>query len=228
LKTEINTGIIFNIMPRQQRIIIPDIPHHVTQRGNNGQDVFFSPDDRKRYLRWIIQYTSKYEFDIIAYCLMTNHVHFVGIPRKMHSIARTFQIVQMMHCQAVNKARGRDGHLWHSPYGCAPMDNKHMWLAIRYVEQNPLRAGIVDRAIDYPYSSARAHCGLSDDPVLAQGIRLHGAFDNWKETLREVPDRESIELIKNCTMRGLPCGEKRFVKRVFSLLSDRTKTIKRR
>jgi putative transposase len=207
-------------MPRQARIVIPDVPCHVTQRGNNGQDVFFSANDRKRYLKWIIQYSSRYEFDILAYCLMTNHIHFVGIPRKLDSIARTFQVVQMMHTQSVNKAKGKEGHLWHSPYGCTLMDEKHMWLAIRYVEQNPVRAGIVDHAFDYPYSSAMAHSGLSDDPVLAQGINLPGAFDDWMEILEEVPDKESTEFIRTCTMRGIPCGDKNFAKRISSMRSN--------
>ncbi|MFH1515501.1 MAG: transposase [bacterium] len=214
-------------MPRQVRRTIPNVPYHMTQRGNNGRDVFFSNDDRKRYLKWMIHYSSRYEFDIIAYCLMTTHVHFVGIPRKTNSIAMTVQVVHMIHTQAINKESNLKGHLWHSPYYSSPMDDKHMWLAIRYVEQNPVRAGIVHHPTKYKWSSARAHCGLSDDPVLAPGVDLPGVFDGWSEILKEIPDVEAIESIKNCTLRGLPCGENGFVKRISSRMGLKTNKRKR-
>ncbi|MBU1024234.1 transposase, partial [bacterium] len=204
------------------RIIIPDIPYHVTQRGNNGQDVFFSNEDRIRYLKWFVQYSSRYKFDIIAYCLMTNHVHFVGIPLKSDSISRTFQVVNMMHTQSINKAKARKGHLWHSRFYSSPMDEKHAWLAVRYVEQNPVRAGIVDHAANYIWSSAKAHCEMTNDPVLSIGKEPDGMFDSWSEILGDVIKQDVVEQIRGCTMRGLPYGEWEFVKRVSSKMGLKT------
>jgi putative transposase len=208
-------------MARQLRIIIPDVPSHITQRGNNGRDVFYSDHDRKRYLERIIQYSSAYKLEIIGYCIMSNHVHFVVIPREKNSISKTLQIVHMMHTQSINKAKGWKGHLWHSRFFSCPLDDKHLWLALRYVEQNPVRAGIVKLAIDYPWSSARGHCGLSDDPVTSLVPEFSDMFDGWLDSLCEVPDVESIDRLRYCTMRGLPCGDKRFVKSISARVSGK-------
>ena len=141
-------------MPRTARIVIPDVPYHVTQRGNRRQDVFFSIVDRKRYLEWLVKYSRHHRFDILAYCLMTNHVHIVGIPRYATSMARLLHIVNLRHTQSVNQEQGWNGVLWQGRYFSSPLDDVHLWACIRYVEQNPVRMGIVSKAEDYIWSSA--------------------------------------------------------------------------
>ncbi len=201
-------------MPRQNRIILRNIPYHITQRGNRRQDVFFSTDDRKRYLKWLTQYSARYKFEILAYCLMTNHIHIVGIPRNKTSIGRTLQIVNMRHSRAVNQTQGWSGHLWHSRYFSAPMDDSYLYLAMRYVEQNPVRAGMVMRARDYPWSSAACHCGLRADPVLEQNHAYDDIFDGWSDLLDEMPKLEDIERLRRRTSAGVPCGDEKFMKRI--------------
>ena len=159
-------------MPRLARAVVPGIPYHVTQRGNRGQDVFLTVEHRKRYLEHLEQYSKNYRFDILAYCLMSNHIHIVGIPRNADSMSRTVQTVHMRHTQAVNREMGWQGHLWHSRFFSTALDEPHMWAAIRYVEQNPLRAGMVKRAQDYVWSSAACHCGKLDDPVVYVDHRI--------------------------------------------------------
>jgi putative transposase len=202
-------------MPRQARIVIPDIPCHITQRGNHGQDVFYTPDDRKQYLAWLTQYSSRFGLDIIAYCLMTNHIHLVAIPRKLDSMSRTIQTVHMHHTQTINRIMGWDGHLWHSRYFSTALDDHYLWLAMRYVEQNPVRAGMVHHAWDYPWSSASFHCGLSTrDPVLHVDDRIMEMFENWDELLDAVPDKVEIETLRRRTITGVPCGDAAFLKRI--------------
>jgi putative transposase len=99
-------------MPRMARIVIPDVPHHVTQRGNRREDVFFDDEDRRRYLLLLLEYSQKRALDILAYCLMTNHVHFVAVPRGPDSLARTFKPVDMRYSQHVNRRLHTTGHLW--------------------------------------------------------------------------------------------------------------------
>lgn len=180
-------------MPRQPRLIIPHAPYHVVQRGNNGCDVFYNNEDRKRYLDWLEHYSSRYLFSIIAYCLMPNHVHFVGIPKRKDSIAKTFQIVHMLHTQFLNKRKGWKGHLWHGRYYSMILDDSHLWTSIKYVEQNPVRANMVSRAEDYTWSSAAYHCGLRDDLIIDKSIELPGVFDNWQQQLSIVLDRDPAE-----------------------------------
>ena len=109
-------------MPRSIRIVALGVPHHITQRGNGRQDVFFSDEDRIRYLGWLAEYSRKYEFDILAYCLMTNHVHIVGTPGNEIGMGRMMLTTHMRHSQAVNVSMGRSGHLWQGRYFSTILD----------------------------------------------------------------------------------------------------------
>ena len=202
-------------MPRIAKSVITNVPYHVTQRGNRQQDVFFNADDRKRFLNWLSMYAARFRFDIQAYCLMSNHIHLVGFPRKPDSMARTMKIVQVRHAKAINRDKGWQGHLWQRRYFAAAMDESHMWLAIRYVEQNPVRAGIVAKAEDYIWSSAGYHCGLrDDDPVVKHDKRILTMFDNWSKILRDIPSKENVELLQRRTRTGIPCGDDKFLRRM--------------
>jgi putative transposase len=202
-------------MPRIARTIVTNVPYHITQRGNRRQDVFFSPEQRQQYLDWLLNYSSIYHFDIIAYCLMTNHIHLVGIPRKQESMSRTIQTVHMRHSQVVNREMGWYGHLWHSRYFSSPLDHPYLFNAVRYIEQNPVRAGLVNRAEDYPWSSASFHCGLQNENVgLFMGDELGSMFEDWGEVLAESSDVKTDEIIRKRTMSGIPCGDSKFVKMI--------------
>jgi putative transposase len=99
-------------MPRQARIVIPKIPHHVTQRGNYRQGVFEEEGDYNLYCTWMGQYADTYGLDILAYCLMSNHVHFIVVPREAESLARVFNTLHMRYAQYINRRSGARGHLW--------------------------------------------------------------------------------------------------------------------
>ncbi|MBU1023339.1 transposase, partial [bacterium] len=172
-------------MPRPPRIIIPNIPYQVTQRGNHGRDVFYHPDDRNCYLEKLALYSVKYRFEIQAYCLMTNHIHLIGIPRNENSIAKIMQVVQSNHTQAVNRSHGWTGNLWQQRYFASALSKSHMWNALRYVEQNPVRAGIVAKCEDYLWSSAAYHCGFRDDNVIIPNSRYSDMYDNWHDLVNQ-------------------------------------------
>ena len=146
-------------MPRRARIVIPDHPHHVTQRGNNRQIVFFDEEDHRRYCYWINKYAQEYHVEILAYCLMKNHVHFIAVPKDQDGMARLFNTAHMRYAQYLNEKRSTCGHLWQGRFYSCVMDDEHLYYAIRYVEQNPVRAHMVQYPWDYSWSSARWHVG---------------------------------------------------------------------
>ena len=214
-------------MPRVARAVAVGVPHHVTQRGNRGQDVFFNADDYQQYLVLLGQYARKHGLDVWAYCLMTNHVHLVAVPTTGDALARVLRPLQMRHAQRLNAERGWQGHLWHSRYYSCALDDPHLWAAVRYVERNPVRAGLGGVASDYPWSSAAVHCDVRTDPLLSQDMPLLKAIDDWASRLAEPDDESEIRRLRRRTMEGLPCGDASFVA-AMEMLTGRTLTRKPR
>lgn len=109
---QISSAVCFGlIMPRIARVVVPGVAHHVTQRGNRRQEVFFTEDDRQRYLSWLRHYAQSYRLKIWAYCLMTNHMHLVAVPEVESSLAETLHRLHTRHSQRINAAHGWQGHL---------------------------------------------------------------------------------------------------------------------
>lgn len=148
-------------MPRRPRVIIPTVAHHIIQRGNNRQNILEDPEDFSTYCFLISKYVQKYKVSVIAYCLMNNHVHFVMVPDDKSGISRLFNTVHMRYAQYKNYKRRTSGHLWQGRFYSCVLDKEHLFYAVRYVEQNPMRAQMVKRPWDYEWSSARWHVGLS-------------------------------------------------------------------
>jgi putative transposase len=198
-------------MTRDARIVLPGVAHHITQRGIRRLNTFCDEEDRITYLDLFRKTCSRFGLQICAYCLMTNHVHFVAIPERVDSIWKTFHRCHSIYATRFNQKYGLAGHLWQGrPFSCL-LDDTHFWAAIRYVEGNPVRAGIVDRAEAYPWSSAQAHCGLANDPVLHPNwLRIDGV-SNWSEWLRDGDDSPLIEEIRDRTVNGGPCGGDDFI-----------------
>lgn len=205
-------------MPRVARLVVEGVAHHVTQRGNRRQEVFFSDEDRRRYLLWLKDYADRYELRILAYCLMMNHIHLIVLPRKRDSLWRALQTTHMRYSQRVNFDQGWTGHLWQGRYFSTALDEAHEWAAVRYVEQNPVRAGLVELAEDYPWSSAAFHLGLRDDRLVT-GLGVWGAsVEEWEKTLRAAQSEGEVSLLRARTLDGRPCGDEDFVARVSSAL----------
>lgn len=139
---------------------------------------------------------------------MTNHVHLVATPLAEVALARTVQMTQMRHTQRINLLQGMSGHLWQGRFFSCPLDDAHFWTAIRYVEQNPVLAGLVASAADYPWSSAPAHCGRCHDPLLTE-LPGQEFIADWAAWLAQEDPVESA-LIRAHTLQGAPCGSDAF------------------
>jgi putative transposase len=197
-------------MPRVARAVIEGLPYHVTQRGHRRQDVFYGVNDYKRYLSWLGDYTEKHQLDILAYCLMINHIHLVVIPQLSDALANTMRIINTRHTQVINLKLGLSGHLWHGRYHSSPLDDAHLWAAVRYVERNPVRAGIVKRAEDYPWSSAAFHLGLRKDKLIRSDTMWGSPVEGWEQELNYPEDELIIQTLRTNTQSCLPCGDEDF------------------
>lgn len=211
-------------MPRIARFVGAGLPHHVTQRGNRRGQVFFSDADRQTYLALLREYTVKLEVAVLAYCLMSNHVHLVLIPAAKNALALSLRRVHTRYAQRINRAMEWKGHLWQGRYFASVLDETHCWAAIRYVERNPVRAGIVGKAEDYPWSSASAHCGLRKDPVLTidhQWRRQIERIGNWSAWLAESEEERHLDALRNNASKGMPCGSDEFINQLESTTGRR-------
>ena len=211
-------------MPRLSRTVFAGIPHHVTQRGNRRENVFFCDDDYISYLAWLKEYAGKHSVEILAYCLMTNHIHLVALPMSDDGLQRMLKPVHMRYAQRINRAQGWAGHLWQGRFFSSPLDEAYLWAAVRYVERNPVRAGMTQRAEDYRWSSAAAHGGHRVDELLnpACGLnRQFSAVDDWSAWLSEGDETEELQILRRNVDKGLPCGAENFVTKL-SKIAGRT------
>ncbi len=204
-------------MPRRSRTVFAGLPHHVTQRGNRRGDVFFTDEDRETYLRWLAEYCEAHKVEIVAYCLMTNHIHLVAVPDTDEGLVRVLRPLHMRYAQRVNRAQGWSGHLWQGRYFSSPLDDTYLWAAVRYVERNPVRAGIERRADAYRWSSAAAHCGKRADPLLSHQSRWGKRFadvDDWAAWLSQGDEEDELMVLRRNVNKGLPCGSDRFINKL--------------
>ena len=195
------------------RIAVVNIPHHVTQRGNSRQSILTDDDERIVYLNLLRKYTELYELSLLGYCLMSNHVHLVVVPHKSESLALALKQTHGRYASYWNARQRSSGHVWQGRFYSCPLDEAHLWIALRYVELNPVRAGLVRRADLWSWSSAGVHCGTGKDLA---GLEL-GAWkrrwseESWKQYLVGGEKQEELAAIRQCTHTGRPLGSDRFV-----------------
>ena len=171
-------------MPRPLRFFLPHYPHHIRQRGVRKDAVFHDDSDRLVYIRALKDGCTKHGVSIWAYTLMTNHVHLIAVPENEKSISLTLHDAHTDYSMYFNAKYAFFGHVWQGRPDFSAMDDPHMWNAVRYVERNPVRAGLVKRAEDYLWSSAAAHCGLRDDILLSDDFPPPGVIADWSDWLK--------------------------------------------
>jgi len=207
-------------MPRQARVVFPNIPHHIIQRGNRREDVFFSDNDRKQYLEWLKEYCKEQKVEILAYCLMTNHIHLIAVPTTEDGLQKVLKPLHMRYAQKINRERGWKGHFWQGRYFSSPLDGEYLLFTTRYIERNPIRVKKVRKAENYKWSSARGHCGTAQDDILTtkmKWLNKYEGIDNWRQWLSIKEEKEKIDLIRRNTEKGIPTGSGRFIRRLEKL-----------
>lgn len=214
-------------MPRTSRLVAVGFPHHVIQRGNNRQKVFFARATREKYLDLLREYSQRWDISILAYCLMTNHIHLLVKPTQPDSLAKMMQGVTLGYTRYRNKRYKKTGRLWESRYYSSIIDEeKYLWAVARYIEQNPVRAGIARQAEDYPYSSALAHIKGIKDETLNEPLFDDAERADYIELIRgPIPEKE-IKGIRLSVKRCRPFGDAGFIEKIGKILGvDFQKTI---
>jgi putative transposase len=208
-------------MARLARIVVPDVAHHVTQRGNRRQPVFFGAQDYAAYRGLIGEACRVQDVSCLAWCLMPNHVHLILVPRSADGLRAALSEAHRRYSRRINQANGWTGYLWQGRFCSYPMDDAHLMTAIRYVELNPVKAGLAEQAEDWPWSSARAHVSATEDG-LTDLAALAGVSRNWRAMLRlgleagDLPP-EAEAAIESHQRTGRPLGGGAFVSRLESL-----------
>src|SRR5271165_18812 len=199
-------------MARQARLVETDVAFHITARGNYRQTVFFSDQDRAEYLELLGHHAALEGLEIFGWCLMTNHIHMLAVPRQRAALARTMRRTQSDYSQRLNRRVGsRCGHLWQSRFYSCPLAGDAVWTVLRYIELNPLRAQLVARAEQSSWSSAAIHCGLRPPHQLLSMTEWECEWTpaRWQSVLALGAREREFEAIRQATQRGLPLGDQR-------------------
>jgi putative transposase len=204
-------------MPRTARVVIPDLTVHIVQRGHDRRECFFEEADYRTYLDYLADFAAKFRCSVHAYCLMTNHVHLLVTPHASDSCAQVMKNVGQRHVQRINSRRGRSGTLWEGRfYSCPVTTERYVLACYRYIELNPLRAGMVAHASEYRWSSF--HENAQGDPrglltphavYLAIGEEAQHRSTAYR-TLCDIPlDQQTADQIRKATRGGYAVGSTR-------------------
>jgi len=215
-------------MPRPDRATVAGLPHHVTHRGNRRERIFREEEDYRTYLRLLRKALERYHVWLWSYALMPNHIHLVAVPERSDSLGRAIQWAHGKYAEVFNVRYELVGHLWQGRFRSSVMDEHHLFNGVRYVERNPVRAGLVDRAEDYMWSSAAAHCGLRHDSILSNDCPLLAEIKDWSSWLAGAEPEAELQNIRESTERCYPLGSKEFVRRIEEMSGLRFPEKKRR
>jgi putative transposase len=222
-------------MPRKPRASLAGVPEHVIQRGNNRQVIFASDEDMKAYVTWLHDYATKYGVDIHAWVLMTNHVHLLCTPKNSTAISQMMQSLGRMYVMYFNKNYHRSGTLWEGRYrSCLVQEESYLLQLYRYIELNPVRAGMVKDPADYSWSSYQCN-GLGKQAKMLKQHLLYlqlGETDkqrqsSYRELFKYHVDGELLADIRQAANKGLILGNDRFVEEVEALTGKQLREGKR-
>ena len=190
--------------------MIEGIPHHIVQRGSRRQQTFFSDDDYRFYIRVMRRRCCLHDLEIWAYCLMPNHVHLIAVPNRCKELSRAIGEAHRYYAARINMRQKWTGHLWQERFSSYPMDERHLLEAARYIERNPVAAGLTEKPEAWQWSSAMAHLKGRDDALVAVTPLLDIVSD-WSAFLRREP--EYTDIYRKHERTGLPLGDRAFLAR---------------
>ena len=209
-------------MPRPLRPIDDGLIYHVINRGNNRQKVFHNKEDFRAFLQALADLKARKPFDLYGYCLLNNHFHLLVRPTGEASISRIVQSLLVSHTQRYHKHYRSGGHVWQGRFKSPVIQNdEHLLTVLRYIEANPLRASLVSRAEEYPWSSFRVH-GLGKVDELVDPLITYDKLSpypkvrqrQWDERVHRPLEEAALAAIRRSTATGLPYGDEVWVKRL--------------
>ena len=195
---------------RLARLVAPGLPYHVTQRGNGGQRVFFSDEDYACYRDLLAAAAEEARVAVWAWCLMPNDAHLILCPDDEDGLRRALARAHRRYAGVVHARQRRTGHFWQGRYGAVAMDEDHLAAAYRYVTLNPVRARLVVRAEDWPWSSAGALLGLGEDR-LTDLAPARQRFARFADLVEGAEDREATARLRKGETVGRPVGGAAFL-----------------
>ena len=196
-------------MARMKRIVVPGYPHHVVQRGVRSMDVFFMETDRTAYTNFLKEQSARFGLTILAYCLMTNHIHLLAVPEKEDSLAKAVGEAHRQYTRMINFRENVRGFLFQGRFSSCPVyTDQHLFTTVRYIEQNPVKAKIVKHPWEYRWSSAGFHCGETCCDPLVKPSSLFSNIIDWKDFLSKTDDKEMV--LEEKTRTGRPFGPDHF------------------
>lgn len=213
-------------MARLARLVIPGMPHHVTQRGNRRQQTFFNDADYGAYRELMSDWCREKGVQIWGYCLMPNHTHLIAVPSSPDGLRWAIGEAHRRYTRRINFREQWRGYLWQGRFASFVMDEPYLLAAARYVELNPVRAGLVPSAQQWPWSSARAHLAGRDDRLVKVAPLLAMVAD-WNAFLQSAVPEEELTQIRRHGRTGRPLGDETFVGRLEGLVGRVLKPQKR-
>ena len=209
-------------MPRKPRFYLPGVPAHIVQRGHSREPVFFENEDYRAYLGWLAEAAHRYECQIHAYVLMTNHIHLLATPTHKQGISRMMQYIGRHYVPYINHAYGTSGSIWEGRYKASLIDDeRYLLTCMRYIELNPVRAEMTKAPGQYRWSSYRANALGGEDTLLtphplyrALGKTRVACALAYKELFRAHIEKEDLDSIRASWQTGTPLGNDRFKQKI--------------
>jgi putative transposase len=205
-------------MARLPRLVVPGQPHHIIQRGNDRQAIFRDTADYLKFIEWLREASRQFKVAIHAYVLMTNHLHLLASPADAHGLSRMMQWIGRHYVPYFNHKYDRTGTLWQGRFKATVIDSeRYLMTCSRYIELNPVRAGMVTAASDYPWSSYQHHIGMKSDPLVTDHA-LYWALGNtpfqreaaYRELTEQGVNEADVIAITEATLKGWAIGSDQF------------------
>ena len=204
-------------MARIARFVVPGLPHHVTQRGNRRERIFFCDDDYTLYRDLLADQCRKRGVAVWSYCFMPNHVHLILAPSVEQALGRALGETHRRYAAVINARLRVTGHLFQSRFGSAAMDEEHLMAAARYVALNPVRARLAARAQDWRWSSAGAHLAGRDDGLVSVEPLLERCGGRFADLIETEPTTEALAALRAAETIGRPLGSAQFLDRLAAI-----------